>query len=65
MVKKVRGLSTKDKIRETLQQCESLYANLQESSQQVRDEMARQRLQSAMTNMEACINDCRSAIDNV
>lgn len=58
-------MSTKDKIRETLQQCESLYANLQESSQQVRDEMARQRLQSAMTNMEACINDCRSAIDNV
>lgn len=58
-------LSTRDTIRQSMQQCEAIYSNLQEAMQQVQDGLAKQRLESAITNMEAVINDCRSAIDNV
>lgn len=58
-------MSTRDTIRQSVQQCEAIYSNLQTAMQQVQDEMAKQRLESAITNMEACINDWRSAIDNV
>ncbi|MFC4766423.1 hypothetical protein [Effusibacillus consociatus] len=58
-------MTSKDKIRTCLQQCEGIYADLQSAMDQAHDGMAKQRLESAMTNMEACINDCRSALDNV
>lgn len=58
-------LSTRDTIRQSMQQCEVIYSNLQEAMQQVQDGLAKQRLESAITNMEAVINDCRSTIDNV
>jgi hypothetical protein len=58
-------MASNDKIRECLQQCEGIYNNLYAVMDQIHDGMAKQRLKSAMTNMEACINDCRSALDNV
>lgn len=58
-------MASKDKIRECLQHCEGLYSDIKSVLHDVNDGMAKQRLESAMTNMEACINDCRSALDNV
>ncbi len=58
-------MSAKDAIRQSIQECEAISSNLQTALQHVHQEMARQRLQSAVTNLEAVINDCRSAMDNV
>ncbi|TCS75845.1 hypothetical protein [Effusibacillus lacus] len=55
----------KYRIRECLQHCEGIYNDIQTAMDQVHDHMAKQRLESAMTDMEVCINDCRSALDNV
>ncbi|GIM47930.1 hypothetical protein DNHGIG_34790 [Collibacillus ludicampi] len=58
-------MATNDQIRYCLQRCEGIYSDLQTAVKETRDQMALQRLQSALTNMEACINDCRSALDHV
>jgi hypothetical protein len=56
-------MGTNKEINECLEECEGAFTNLRHAITQCSDSKAKQSLESAARNLEACINDCRSALN--
>jgi hypothetical protein len=54
---------TKKEINECIEECEGAFTNLRNAINQLPDGAAKQRMQSAGQNLDACINDCRSTLN--